>query len=152
MDINFEDLKKEFDAFAQSSCSTECSEEESVEEEGLIESVQKLMLAPANCGVYFSRLDIKVIGLAFEEDVQIRERKRMLRDILKAVTSKESLSELFEIIKSYTDEKLAFYNELIEKFPASKKIFEDKFEKAENFKKSLDKIVKEFEGVEDLTL
>jgi len=145
MDINFDDLKKDFDALAQNSCINECKDEEEVENEGFIESVQKLMLIPANCGIYFSRLDIKVIGLAFDEDVEIRERKRMLRDILRAVTSKESLAKLFEIIKKYTNEKLSIYSELIEKFPATKKIFEDKINKADSFKKSLDKILEDFD-------
>ena len=146
MDINFDDLKKEFDAYKNSCTTQTCESEEEIEEEGgFIETVQKNMLSPAKCGIYFSRLDIKVIGLLFDEDVQIRERKRMLRDILKAVTSKEEMERLFDIIKKSMDEKLAIYSELIENFPSTKEIFETKFNKAQNFKKVLDKILEELE-------
>ncbi len=148
MEINFDDLKKEFEDFKKTNCENEC--EENIEDESFIQSVQKMMLAPANCGVYFSRLDIKVIGLEFDEDVQIRERKRMLRDITRAITSKESLEQFFDIVKKHTDAKLAIYEELTQNFPASKKIFKDKFEKAEKFKKSLDKILNEWEDEQDL--
>jgi len=141
MKIDFEDLKKEFDAFNVSCEDNEC--EEDVSEEGFIEIVQKYMLTPAICGVYFSRLDIKVIGLRFGEDVQIRERKRMLRDILKAVVSKKEMERLFDIIKNSADEKRDIYKELVEKFPHTKDIFEENFEKIEKFKNRLDEILKE---------
>ncbi|WP_187647113.1 hypothetical protein [Nitrosophilus labii] len=150
MEINFDDLKKEFEDFKKTNCENEC--DENIEDEGFIQSVQKMMLAPVNCGVYFSRLDIKVIGLEFDEDVQIRERKRMLRDIMRAITSKKSLEKFFDIVKKHTDAKLSIYEELVQSFPASEKIFKDKFEKAEKFKKSLDKILKDFEGVEDIVI
>ncbi|HIE34882.1 MAG TPA: hypothetical protein EYP79_01625 [Campylobacterales bacterium] len=149
MDINFDDLKKEFDSFKREACEVDCSDQE-IEDEDFIQAVQKMMLVPARCGVYFSRLDIKVIGLELEEDVQIRERKRMLRDIMRAIASKELLERFFEIVKKHTDEKLAIYDDLIKSFPTSKKIFDDKFKKAQEFKENLDKILKNFEGVEDI--
>ncbi|WP_281951199.1 hypothetical protein [Nitrosophilus kaiyonis] len=149
MDINFDDLKKEFDALKnvkEESCEISCEEPE--EEGGFIEIVQKYLLAPAKCGVYLSRLDIKVIGLKFGEDVQIRERRRMLRDILKAVTSKDDLKKLFDIIKESVDEKLTVYKELTENFPSSKDIFENRFEKAQNLKNRLDLILEEIKEEE----
>jgi len=148
MNINFDDLKKEFDAFKNSCESENCEQEENEEEGGFIEIVQKYMLAPANCGVYFSRLDIKVIGLEFGENVQVRERKRMIRDILKAVTSKEELERVFEIINKNIDQKLEIYNKLIENFPSTKELFEDKFKKAQQFKRKLNDILEEIEEEE----
>ncbi len=153
MDFNFDDLKKEFDAIRsvrdikEDSCDIGCDSDE--ESGGLIETVQKYMLSPANCGIYFSRLDIKVIGLRFGEDVQIRERKRMLRDILRAVTSKEELERLFEIINDASDEKIEVYVQLSDLFPSSKEIFDEKIDKNRKFRDVLRNILKEFEGVED---
>ncbi len=149
MKFDMDDLRKEFDALKaardlkEEACEIGC--EEIGKEEGFMEAVPKYMLAPANCGVYFSRLDIKVIGLKVGEDVQVRERKRMLRDILRSVTSKERLVEVFEVIDDVAEEKVAIYRQMIEMFPASKDVFEDKIAKKERFKKVLDTILAEFD-------
>ena len=150
MDFNIDSIKEEFENFRNncgSSCITEQEEIDEVEEEedGFIGIVQKYVLAPNRCGVYLSRLDIKAIGLAFGEDVQVRERKRMLRDILKAVTSKEKLEKVFSIIKEAVDTKLEAYEDIVKSFPATKELFEDKFQKAKNFKKVLDNIVEDID-------
>ena len=149
MDFNFDDLRKEFDAqkmVKEESCEISCKDED--EALGFIETISKYMLAPANCGVYFSRLDIKVIGLKFGEDVQVRERKRMLRDILKAVTSKGEFEKLVRIINDTSDEKIAIYEELSSHFPCSENIFEEKKIKNEKFRKVLENILKEFEEID----
>jgi len=149
--MNMDSIRKEFEDFRNncgSACSTEeeeALEEELEDEDGFIGTVQKYLLAPNRCGVYLSRLDIKAIGLAFNENVQVRERKRMLRDILKAVTSKEKLEEIFSVIKEAVDTKVASYNSLVQEFPTSQELFEDKIKKAENFKKVLDTIVQEID-------
>jgi len=141
---NFDSLRKDFEQM-RNNCGTGCvTDEEEVEfedEDGFIGTVQNYMLTPQKVGVYFSRLDIKAIGLMFDEDVQVRERKRMLRDILKAVNSKEKMIKIFDIIKEATDAKIEQYDELIESFPKSEELFTDKKQKANNFKKILDKIL-----------
>ncbi len=141
MKIDFEDLKRDFEAIGAK------KEEESQNYAGndLVESVCELALAPALCGVYFSRLDIKVIGLKFGEDVQIRERKRMLRDILRAVTSKEELWKIVEIIIESAHEKAAVYDELCEKFPSSREIFQDYKKRIGDFEKRLRQVARRFE-------
>jgi hypothetical protein len=147
MEFNFDDLKKEFDELKskkEDSCDIGCDIADE-EPEGFIETTQKFMLAPAKCGVYFSRLDIKVIGLKFGEDVQVRERKRMLRDILRAVTSKEELERLFDIINETAKEKIAIYDELSSYFPHSKEIFEEKKRKYSEFLNIQKKILEDFE-------
>jgi len=154
MKFDYEDIRNEFENFKQQ-CNIPFSSEEQGEEEvdleeeaGFIAQVSKLLLPPAKCGVYLSRLDIKVLGLKFGEDVQVRERKRMLRDIMRAITSKEELERFFDILKEEVDSKTKIYDELTEQFPVSKEIFEDKKIKAENFKERLDKILQEVEEEE----
>ncbi len=151
MEFNFDDIKKEFDALKEKrveeeACEIGCDISDE-EPEGFIESVQKYMLAPAKCGIYFSRLDIKVIGLEFGEDVQIRERKRMLRDILRAVTSKDELKRLFGIIDKTAQEKMAVYDELGGYFPHSKAIFDNFKNRYGSFKSLQKKILEDFEDV-----
>ena len=145
-ELDFEKLKDEF-----TKCSTPYSSEEQEPEEdysddgSFIRTVQKNLLPPEKCGVYLSRLDIKVIGLKFNEDVQIRERKRMIRDILRAITTQEDMREVFGYIKETVDEKLQAYDELVQNFPATKEIFEDKKQKAQKFKRLLDNLVENFD-------
>ena len=150
MEINFDDLKREFDALKhvkqEEACEIGCDGD--AENLGFIDRVRKYMLAPARCGVYYSRLDIKIIGLRFDEDVQVRQRNRMIRDILKAVTSKEELEEVFNIIKDVGEEKVEGYKRLSKLFPSSKPIFDEKIEKFERFKKVLDSILDEIEEEE----
>jgi len=151
MGFDISSLEEDFENFVKNcgtNCSTEAEEallQELEDDDGFIGTIQKNLLVPNRCGVYLSRMDIKVIGLAFNENVQIRERKRMIRDILRAVTSKEKLIEVFDIIKDAIDQKLEIYNNLVKNFPASKEIFEDKKAKANNFKKLLDKIVEDID-------
>ena len=151
MKFDYEDIRNEFENFKKQ-CNIPFSSDEQEEESddleddsGFMAQVRKALLPPAKCGVYLSRLDIKVIGLKFGEDVQVRERKRMLRDIMRAITSKEKLELFFNIIKEEVDSKTKIYDELIEQFPISKEIFEDKKEKAQRFKEKLDKILSEVE-------
>ena len=156
MDINFDDLKKEFDAiknaqdFKEEACEIGCDTGEG-EELGFIETIQKYMLAPANCGIYFSRLDIKVIGLGIEEDVQVRERKRMLRDILRSITNKDEFEAFVRMVQEIADEKIGVYDELALHFPHSKDIFEEKKKKFDTFMQVLGNIARDFEGVEALS-
>ncbi len=140
MKFDYEDIKKEFENFKEQ-CNTPFSSEEQEEEVddldedgGFMGEVRKLILPPAKCGVYLSRLDIKVIGLKFGEDVQVRERKRMIRDIMRAITSKEQLENFFKILKDEVDTKTSIYDELITQYPVSKDIFDDKKQKAESKK------------------
>ena len=154
MNFDYEDIRKEFENFKEQ-CNVPFSSQEQEEEVddleedgGFMAQVRKLLLPPAKCGVYLSRLDIKVIGLKLGEDVQVRERKRMIRDIMRAITSKEELKNFFDIVKEEVDSKTKIYDELIAQYPISKEIFEDKKEKAENFKAKLDEILSEVEEEE----
>ena len=154
MNFDYEDIRKEFENFKEQ-CNVPFSSQEQEEEVddleedgGFMAQVRKLLLPPAKCGVYLSRLDIKVIGLKLGEDVQVRERKRMIRDIMRAITSKDELKNFFDVVKEEVDSKTKIYDELIAQYPVSKEIFEDKKEKAENFKAKLDEILSEVEEEE----
>jgi len=143
--INFEDLKKDFENFDEKCLINRRDEdEEEMEGEGFMEIIRKEMLSPALCGFYYSRLDIKAASDLFGESVQVRERRRMLRDLLKSILSKEDMERLFEIFKAQIDHKLSVYRELGENFPSSREIFEENEKKAEKFKRKLDKILEEF--------
>lgn len=152
MDINFDDLKKEFDALKatkdikEEACEIGCEAGE--EEGGFIETIQKHMLAPIKCGVYFSRLDIKVIGLMIDEDVQVRQRKRMLRDILRSITNKKELQAFIDAVNQTANEKIAVYEQLMAMFPSSKELFEPKIEQNKKFRALLEKILEDFEEIE----
>ena len=144
--INFDDLKKEFENFDEKCLiNPKEDEEEELEGDSFIEIIRKDMLTPAICGFYFSRLDIKAASNLFGESVQVRERRRMLRDLLKSILSKDDMEKLFDIFKAQIDHKLSIYKELAENFPASKEIFEENIKKAEKFKRKLDKILNEFD-------
>ncbi len=145
MDIN--ELKKEFDEFKlpkEEKCELESCDSSEI---GFIERIKKEMLAPARCGVYFSKLDIKVIGLMIGEDVQVKERRRMLRDILRSVTSKDEFKSFIDAVDEVANSKIKVYNELMEHFPSSKDIFQTKKEKYGRFKNLLLAILKEFKEV-----
>ncbi|MRI83727.1 MAG: hypothetical protein C6I00_04830 [Nitratiruptor sp.] len=148
MELNFDNLKQALKQPLQreeSQCELTCNEGSQGEEGSFIDVVQKYMLAPARCGVYYSRLDMKVIGLRFGEDVQVRQRAWMLRDILRAVTSKGELEELFAIIKEVGGEKVAVYDELASHFPHAAPLFQKHKERFEGFCQELDRIVEEME-------
>jgi len=146
MHIDFDELKKEFEAFKSNK--EQCELEECGEDSGFIEQIQKEMLAPAKCGVYFSRLDIKVIGLMIGEDVQVRERKRMVRDILRSITTKEGFQNFIDAVDEVAQSKIKIYDELSIHFPSSKPIFTQKKERYNRFQKILSNILEEFEEVE----
>ncbi len=142
----FDNLKKEFENFEKECFITREKEENFDEGEGFMEILKKYMLAPQMCGVYFSRLDIKSAAEFYGESIQLRERKRMLTDLLKAVFSKEDMQRLFDIFTSQIDHKTDIYKELADNF-SSDEIFDEMIQKAEKFKTKLKNITDEFEGV-----
>ncbi|NPA56833.1 MAG: hypothetical protein GXO19_03745 [Epsilonproteobacteria bacterium] len=150
MEFDLNRVREEFESIKrkkgeEETCSLTCGDD-GVEGEGFIETLQKELLPPARSGIYLSRLDLKVIGLEFGEDVQIRERKRMLRDILRAVTSKEELERLFSIINRVADEKIAIYRELATHFPHSWEIWEWRIERNRELRALMERILTNFEG------
>lgn len=52
-----------------------------LKEEGEFDRILKILTVPAKSGIYLSRFDIRSIALALGVDVNVRERKEMLKDL-----------------------------------------------------------------------
>ena len=151
-DIN--DLKKEFEAMAGPCTLTPEQDRQNQEEEDAedipyyVEELQKKLLAPILSGVYLTRIDLKRIADDLDESLPIKERKPMLRALMRHTTSKVTLQEIFDVINRYIDGRALIYEELIENFPASAGFFKANLEKIDKTKKMFERIVEDFEDIE----
>ncbi len=134
----FNTLKEQNDA-CDEGCETEFEEEYP---DYVIEITTKMM-SPARCGVYFSKMDIKSIAAECKENILLKQRQRMLADMLKSVFEVKEMEHMFNTIKKFLDKKISYYDELADTFPSSQTIFNEHKEKSKNFKDSLDRILKE---------
>ncbi len=133
----FDNLRKQNQECEDGSCETEYEEEYP---DYLIEITTK-MLSPARCGVYFSKKDIRFIAEKIDEKITLKQRQRMLTDILKSVFTLEEMEKLFTIIKSITDIKIAQYDELSSAFTSVTPLMTPHKTKALKFKETLDRIL-----------
>lgn len=151
---DFSSLRAEFDEFVQGKCDTgscEPGSENETEEEpvpGFVDELSEQLLAPFNCGAYFSRLDIKRVAEAIDESIPIKERKKMLKALFRHTTSKEYLRKAFDEFNRHFGGRILIYQELSEAFPASKEIFDEYVAKIKKTQKVLDQIVEDFEEIE----
>jgi len=148
---NLDDLKAEFDKFVHESCIGE-EQKQKDEEEGeledapaFVDELSDKLLGPAHAGVYLSRLDIKRVAEAIDESLPIKERKRMIKSLMRHTTTKEFLAKAFGEFSKHINGRLAIYQELGEAFPSSKYIFDEYEAKAEKTKKMFDRIIEDFE-------
>ena len=135
----FDNLRKQNQECEDGTCETEYEEDYP---DYLIEITTK-MLSPARCGVYFSKKDIRFIAAQSDEKITLKQRQRMLTDILKSVFTLEEMEKLFNTIKSIIDIKVAHYDELSTTFPSSEAFFTPHKTKAQKFKNTLDRIFTE---------
>ena len=148
---NIEDLKAEFEKFATERCVGEeqkqLEEEENEDQENpaFVEELADKLLGPAHAGVYLSRLDIKRVAEAIDESLPIKERKRMIKSLMRHTTTKEYLRKAFGEFNKHINGRLAIYQELSEAFPSSKYIFDEFTTKAEKTKKMFDRMIEDFE-------
>ncbi len=148
---NLDDLKAEFDKFVTERCITEeekqIQKEEDEEEEApaFVDELSDKLLGPAHSGVYLSRLDIKRVAEAIDESLPIKERKRMIKSLMRHTTTKEFLRNAFGEFNKHINGRLAIYQELAEAFPSSKYIFDEFTAKAEKTKKMFDRMIEDFE-------
>jgi len=148
---NLDDLKAEFDKFVHESCIGEEQKQQAAEEEELedapafVDELSEKLLGPAFAGVYLSRLDIKRVAEAIDESLPIKERKRMIKSLMRHTTTKDFLRAAFGEFSKHINGRLSIYQELGEAFPSSKYIFDDFSVKAEKTKKMFDRIVEDFE-------
>ena len=148
---NLDDLKAEFDKFVQERCITEerkqieAEEEENEENPAFVDELAEKLLGPAHSGVYLSRLDIKRVAEAIDESLPIKERKRMIKALMRHTTSKDYLRKAFGEFNKHINGRLAIYQELAEAFPSSKYIFDEFSQKAEKTKKMFERMIDDFE-------
>lgn len=147
------DLKKEFEAMAGPCTMTpeQDRQNEEADDEDIpyyVEELQKKLLSPAIAGVYLTRIDLKRIADDLEESLPIKERKPMLRALMRHTTNKETLREIFDVMNRYVDGRVLIYNEMIESFPASAGFFKENLEKSSKIRPMFDRIVEDFEELE----
>jgi len=148
---NLDDLKAEFDKFVTERCINEeqkqIDQEENGEEEApaFVDELADKLLGPAHAGVYLSRLDIKRVAEAIDESLPIKERKRMIKSLMRHTTTKEFLRNAFGEFNKHINGRLAIYQELGEAFPSSKYVFDEFTVKAEKTKKMFERIIDDFE-------
>ena len=148
------DLKKEFEQLA-GSCTLTPEQEQNANEHDededipfYVEELQKKLLAPSISGLYMTRIDLKRISDDLDESLPIKERKPMLRALMRHTTNKDTLGEIFEVMNRYIDGRVIIYKELQEAFPASSGFFDEKLQKVEKTKRMFDRIVEDFEDLE----
>lgn len=148
---NIDDLKAEFDKFVQERCITEEEKREKLEEEeeednpAFVDELADKLLAPAHSGVYLSRLDIKRVAEAIDESLPIKERKRMIKALMRHTMTKDYLRKAFGEFNKHINGRLAIYQELGEAFPSSKYIFDDLETRAEKTKRMFERMIEDFE-------
>ncbi|WP_455755579.1 hypothetical protein [Sulfurimonas sp.] len=155
------DLKAEFNKFVKDKCSLEPDDamspgqnpdagdkedEEPVPQ--FVDALTSKLLAPAQSGVYLSRLDIKRVAEAIDESIPIKERIKMVRALFRHTTKQQYLKDVFSEIGKHINGRILIYQELSEAFPASKEIFDEHTKKAQKTMKMFDTIVEDFEEIE----
>ncbi len=156
---DFGDLRAEFDKFVKDKCSLDPEagaaerdpdigdkeDEEPVPQ--FVDALTSKLLAPAQSGVYLSRLDIKRVAEAIDESIPIKERIKMVKALFRHTTTKEYLGGAFSEIDKHINGRILIYQELSEAFPASKEIFNSHIQKAEKTKKMFNTIIEDFEEI-----
>lgn len=147
---NIDELKKELDDLSQqfqdSNNGCEIEDEENENFPDYVIELRTKMLAPARAGVYFSKKEIRDIAQKCGESISLKQRERMLNDLLKSIFNLEDMNKVFDIIKAHIDLKISYYQELSTAYGESKIFFDEFITKAEDLKESLDRILKESDG------
>ncbi len=142
---DIKNLREEFDKLRKQNleCEEGCETEFDEEFPDYIVEITTKMLSPTRCGIYFSKKDIRAIGLECGEKIAPKQRQRMLTDVLKSVFTLEEMQKLFNSIENHIDIKLSYYDELSNAFPKSESFFKKRKDKAIKFKKTLQRILKD---------
>jgi len=136
-------LREEFDKLRKQNqeCDEGCETEFEEDYPDYIIEITTKMLSPERCGVNFSKKDIRFIAAQIDEKITLKQRQRMLTDVLKSVFTIKEMEKLFTNIKSIIDIKLSHYDELSKAFPSSSSFFKPHHDKALKFKDALDRIL-----------
>jgi len=141
-----EDLRKEFENYMAERCVTGCDteEEDTYDYPDYVEAINAELMPPAKSGVYISRWDLKMIGDAVDASIAMDTRARMYKMLMRSVHDKESLGTLLGAFSSLIDAKIEPYREMMEAYPATKEIFQDKIDKAEKTKAFLETVIETY--------
>jgi len=136
------DLRKEFENYMQDRCVTGCeTEEDSYEYPDYVEAINVELMPPVKSGVYISRWDLKMVGDAIDASIAMDTRARMYKMLMRSVHNKETMGQLLGAFSSLIDAKTEAYREMMQNYPSSAPIFEDKIQKAECVKAYFDEVL-----------
>jgi hypothetical protein len=142
-----DDLRKEFDEWMKRDDDECCdiNQEPKQEEEyaDYIVELTTVMLVPERCGIYFSKKDLRAVGLTSELSISLKQRIRMITDLLKSIFTYDEMKKMFDSFHIIIDERIATYEELSGEYPHTKELFKTHIDKANSLKKRLDRILKE---------
>ena len=136
------DLRKEFENYMQDRCVTGCeTEEDSYEYPDYVEAINAELMPPVKSGIYISRWDLKMVGDAIDASIAMDTRARMYKMLMRSVHNKETMEKLLGAFSSLIDAKTEAYREMMQNYPSSAPIFEDKIQKAECVKAYFDEVL-----------
>lgn len=147
-DLN--ELRNELQTMQQSimqpSCDTGCVTDEENREDypDYLVAMYKEVMPPNKSGIYFSRWDLKAMAAELDEHFALDIRERMFQNFMRWIATPDDMKLVMEQFTKNIEMKCDLYREYIERFPATKPIFDAKIAKAENTKKYLDKVFVEF--------
>ena len=148
----FEDFREEFNELMDKvmSCETdECKDDEQLTDEDYPDYIMELktkMLSPKKCGIYFSKKDLRNIAKECGENISLKQRDRMMDDLLRSIFDLEEMERAFDVIRGYIDLRITYYDELTVAYSTSESFFSEYKPKALALRKSLDRILKESNG------
>ena len=147
-DLN--ELRADFEALKNSEqfCSDgSCSSDEEIDLKdypSYTEALYAKIMPPSISGVYLSRWDIKEIAEVAGDSMSIHPRKRMFELLMKYAVSQERMQLVLDAMATHMEGKMEIYEELMETFPHSKVVFEDKIAKAQKTINTFPHIIKEY--------
>jgi hypothetical protein len=147
---DLDELRADFEALKNSEqfCSDgSCSSDEEIDLRdypSYTEALYAKIMPPSVSGVYISRWDIKEIAEVAGDSMSIHPRKRMFELLMKYAVSQERMQLVLDAMATHMEEKIEIYEELMETFPHSKMVFEDKIKKAQKTIDTFPHIIKEY--------
>ncbi|KIM11548.1 MAG: hypothetical protein KU37_04915 [Sulfuricurvum sp. PC08-66] len=154
MNDNYKDLRQEFDKLIAESCinpeanADAQSTEDETQIPHYIQELQKRLLAPSISGVYLTRIDLKRIADELDYSLPIKERKNMLRNLMRHTTTRATLQEIFDVTSRHINGRILMFEEMGQAFPASKPILDGFIAKAQATQRMFGRIVEDFEEIE----
>jgi hypothetical protein len=147
----FDSFREEFNELMDKAgvCDTGNCEEEKDDNEDFPDYIIELktkMLRPEKCGIYFSKHDIRNIAKSCGESISLKQRDRMMNDLLMSIFDLDEMTKAFDAIKVYIDQRVGYYDELGDAFSESKPFFAEYKPKALALRRSLDRILIESNG------